>query len=130
MFKDSADKAAEIAQGVHKTASGLWSAFSQPVGKSTTPIAKPVGLLPAPPSAQSSGGWGRWAPAAYAVGGALIASAAAGAAYYHRTDIESSYGALTEHMQYVGSLWDKNALAERVRRLVEGETAHGVVFRT
>jgi len=133
MFKESANKAAEFAQGAHKTASGLWSAFSQPVGKSTTPIAQPVGLLqaPAPPPAQSSGGWGRWAPAAYAaVGGALIAGAAAGAAYYHRTDIESSYGALTEHMQYVGTLWDKDALAERVRRLVEGETVHGVVFRT
>jgi hypothetical protein len=35
-----------------------------------------------------------------------------------------------DHMQYVGKLWDKDALAERVRRLVEGETAHGVVFRT
>lgn len=128
MFKDSANKAAEFAQGVSKTASGLWGAFGQPVGKSTTPITQPVGLLqaPAPLPAQSSGGWGRWAPAAYAVGGALIA----GAAYYHRTDIESSYGALTEHMQYVGTLWDKDVLAERVRRLVEGETRHGVVFRT
>ena len=129
MFKDSANKAAELAQGVSKTASGLWGTFRQPVGKSTTPIAQPVGLLQAPAAplpAQSSGGWGRWAPAAFAVGGALIA----GAAYYHRTDIESSYGALTEHMQYVGTLWDKGVLAERVRRLVEGETMHGVVFRT
>jgi len=31
-------------------------------------------------------------------------------------------------MQYVGALWDKDALAERVRHLVEGETTHGVVF--
>jgi len=132
VFKDHASKAAEFAQSVHKSASGLWSAFKQPVAKSATPIAQPAGLLPAPAPlpAQSSGGWGRWAPAAFAVGGTLIAGAAAGAAYYHRADIESSYGALTEHMQYVGTLWDKDALAERVRRLVEGETVHGVVFRT
>jgi len=115
---------------VHKTASGLWGAFKQPVGKPETPIAKSVGLLPGPAAAPSKGGWGRWAPAAYALGGALVAGAAAGTAYYHRTDIENSYGALMDHMQYVGKLWDKDALAERVRRLVEGETAHGVVFRT
>lgn len=59
-----------------------------------------------------------------------MAGALAGTAYYHRTDIETSYGALTQHMQYVGALWDKNALAERIRNLVEGETMHGVVFRT
>lgn len=59
-----------------------------------------------------------------------MAGAVAGTAYYHRSDIETSYGALTQHMQYVGALWDKDALAERVRHLVEGETMHGVVFRT
>lgn len=59
----------------------------------------------------------------------MLAGAAAGAAYYHRADIETSYGALTGHMQYVGALWDKAALAERIRHLVEGETTHGVVFR-
>jgi hypothetical protein len=119
-------------QNVHKTASGLWGAFSQPKGKPATPVAQPAGLLPAPeaPPASSSGRWGGWGPAAYAVGGALVAGAVAGTAYYHRSDIEGSYGALTQHMQYVGALWDKDALAERVRHLVEGETMHGVVFRT
>jgi hypothetical protein len=132
MFKHSANKAAEYAQNMHKAASGLWGAFRQPAGKSATTISQPVGLLPAPASssASSSGGWGRWAPAAFAVGGALVAGAAAGTAYYHRTDIESSYAALTDHMQYVGTLWDKNGLLERVRRLVEHETVHSVVFRT
>jgi hypothetical protein len=33
-------------------------------------------------------------------------------------------------MQYVGALWDKDALARRVRNLVEGETKHGILFRT
>jgi hypothetical protein len=59
-----------------------------------------------------------------------MAGALASTAYSHRTDIETSYGALTDHMQYVGALWDKDALAKRVRHLVEGETMHGVVFRS
>lgn len=59
-----------------------------------------------------------------------MAGAVAGTAYYRRADIETGYGALTEHMQYVGALWDKDALAARVRYLVEGETKHGVIFRT
>jgi len=118
-------------QNVHKTATGLWGAFSQPKGKAATPVAQPAGLLPAPAApASSSGQWGGWGPATFAVGGALMAGALAGTAYYHRADIETSYGALTQHMQYVGALWDKDAMAERVRHLVEGETLHGVVFRT
>ncbi len=59
-----------------------------------------------------------------------MAGALASTAYYHREDIETSYGTLTGHMQYVGALWDKDALAKRVRYLVEGEAMHGVVFRT
>ena len=115
---------------MHKTASGLWGALSQAKAKPATPVAKPV--LPAPASnpASSPGRWGSWGSTAYAVGGALVAGAVAGTAYYHRTDIETGYGALTEHMQYVGALWDKDALAVRVHRLVEGETKHGIVFRT
>ena len=119
-------------QNAHKSASGLWGAFNQPTAKPATPVAQPAGLLPAPGSipASSPGRWGSWGSAAYAVGGALVAGAVAGAAYYHRADIETGYGALTEHMQYVGALWEKDALAVRVRCLVEGEAKHGIVFRT
>jgi len=113
---------------VHKTASGLFGAFGQSAGKSAPGIGQPA-AVPAP-SSPSSGRWGRWGQAAYAVGGALVAGAAVGTAYYHRPNIESGYGALMEHMQYVGALWDKDALANRVRNLVEGETTHGVLFRT
>ncbi|KAN0126899.1 hypothetical protein V8E52_000539 [Russula decolorans] len=131
VFKNSANKATEYVQNAHKTASGLWGAFSQPRGKPATPVAQPAGLLPAPAApASSSGRWGGWGPATYAVGGALMAGALAGTALYHRSNIETSYGELTQHMQYVGALWDKDALAERVRHLVEGETMHGVIFRT
>ena len=128
IFKNSATKAAEYVQDIHKTASGLFGAFGQPAGISAPGVSQPA-AVPAP-SSPSSGRWGRWGQAAYAVGGAVIAGAAVGTAYYHRPNIESGYGALTEHMQYVGALWDKNALAQRVRNLVEGETKHGVLFRT
>lgn len=124
VFKNSATKAAEYVQGVHKTASGLFGAFSQPAGTSTPSAV--VRSAPAP----SSPSQGRWGQALYAVGGAMLAGAAVGTAYYHRPNIESGYGALTEHMQYVGALWDKDALARRVRNLVEGETKHGILFRT
>ncbi|KAI0284299.1 hypothetical protein BGY98DRAFT_948864 [Russula aff. rugulosa BPL654] len=131
VFKNSANKATEYVQNVHKTASGLWGAFSQPKANPATPVAQPAGLLP-PPAALPASSSGRrgWGPAALAVGGALMAGALAGTAYYHRADIETSYGALTQHMQYVGALWDEGALTERVHHLVEGETMHGVVFRT
>ena len=84
-------------QDVHKTASGLFGAFSQPAA------------APAP-SSPSSGRWGRWGQAAYAVGGALVAGAAVGTAYYHRPNIECGYGALMEHMQYVGALDRKSVV--------------------
>ena len=110
-------------QDVHKTASGILGAFGQPAGIRSAPA---PALVPAP----SSPSQGRWGQALFAVGGAMLAGAAVGAAYYHRPNIESGYGALTEHMQYVGALWDKDALARRVRNLVEGETKHGILFRT
>ena len=115
---------------MHKTASGLWGAFSRPARMPATPVTQPAGLLPAAAPAPSPGQWGRWAPAAYAVGGALVAGAAGGAAFYHRAEIGTHYGALQDHMQYVGALWEKDALLERVRHLVGGETDHGIIFRT
>ncbi|KAI0268345.1 hypothetical protein BC834DRAFT_688066 [Gloeopeniophorella convolvens] len=131
VFKNSATKAAGYVQNVHKAASGVWGTLNSSGAKPAGPVVPPAGLLPASaaPPTPSPGGWSRWAPAAYAVGGALLAGAAAGTAYYRRADIGSGYGALMEHMQYVGALWDENALTERVRHLVEGEKTHGVVFR-
>ncbi|KAI0307238.1 hypothetical protein B0F90DRAFT_1814020 [Multifurca ochricompacta] len=125
VFTNSATKVADYVQNVHKTTSGLWGAFNQPVQKPAAPAVQPVGLLPPSPVSR----WGRWAPAALAAGGALIAGAAAGSAYYHRRDIESSYGTLMEHMQYVGALWDRDDLTTRVRHLAENEARHGVIFR-
>ena len=82
------------------------------------------------PSAPVQGGWAKWAgPAAYAVGGALIAGAAAGGAYYKKDDLTQGFSWATDHMKYVGSLWDEAALEGRINALVDIERDYGVVFR-
>lgn len=84
-----------------------------------------------PPNAQTSGSsWSKWAPAAYAVGGALVAGAAVGGAYYKREDLGQGYTWATDHMKYVRNLWDEDALKRRVETLLDVEKDMGVVFRT
>lgn len=78
----------------------------------------------------STSAWQKWAPAAYAVGGALIAGAAAGTAYYKREDLGVGYKWATDHMKYVGTLWDKHALERRLQSLLEIEEQMGVLFCT
>lgn len=100
--------------------------------------------MPSPSSsaatAASASGWAKWAPAAYAVGGALLASAAAGTAYYKRQELATGVGAVTQtvgssyiavldHMKYVGSLWDEKAMWSRMESLATAEDEHGVIFR-
>ncbi|KAH9999797.1 hypothetical protein BJV77DRAFT_1063979 [Russula vinacea] len=108
LFKDSANKAADMCRMCIKLPldSGALSASQDACdpGCSTCRVASSSG------SGIVTRTWGSWGPAAYATSKRL--------------------GALTEHMQYVGALWDKDALAARVRYLVEGETKHGVIFRT
>ena len=89
----------------------------------------PVAALPAPPPAPASP-WKKWAPAAYAVGGALLAGAAAGTAYYKRDEIGVGYTWATDHMKYVGTLWDEDTLHKRVNDLMQIEEKMGVLFRT
>lgn len=101
--------------------------------------------MPAPSSStvstSSAGGWSKWAPAAYAVGGALLASAAAGTAYYKKQELAagvgtvakgvgSGYVALLDHMKYVGNLWDEKAMWDRLEGLARAEEDLGVVFKT
>lgn len=84
-----------------------------------------------PPSAASGSGWGRWAaPAAYTVGGAVLAGAAVGSAWCKRDDLGQGYNWATDHMKFVGVLWDEKALKQRVTDLVDLEKSHGILFRT
>lgn len=99
--------------------------------KTATQAKPPVAAITAPPNAQaSSSGWAKWAPAAYAVGGALLAGGAAGAAYYKREDLTEGYTWATDHMKYVGNLWNEEALKKRVESVIEVEEKLGVSFRT
>lgn len=131
VFKNSATKVAEVAD----TARTIVSDVLYFVGKSQdTSQAKPNPPLPqiAPAkeseSTSKATGWARWAPAAYTVGGAIAAGAAAGAAYWRREDITSGYKWAFDHMKYVGNLWDKEAMGKRLDDLVLVEQ-QGITFK-
>jgi len=129
VFKHSANQAAGYVKQAHELFSATNSFFgSKQTSVSSVPAKAPVAALPAPPS--PGGGWKKWAPAAYAVGGALVAAGAAGAAYYKRDDIGVGYTWATDHMKYVGTLWDENTLQKRLDDLFQIEESMGVMFRT
>lgn len=100
-----------------------------------------AGLLPAPESSSSKpteGGssWGRLLSpeTGLAVGGMLIAGAAAGTAYYKRQDIMAAHDWANDHLKYVGNLWDERQMHERVAKLVElskdkSDGGQGILFR-
>jgi len=74
--------------------------------------------------------WGKWAStAAFAVGGAVVAGAAVGTTYYKREELGIGYSWATDHMKYIGNLWDMNALNRRVDFLVDAQGKEGIVFR-
>ncbi|TFK43728.1 hypothetical protein BDQ12DRAFT_675456 [Crucibulum laeve] len=123
VVKHSVTKAAEyatVAQTVGSTLLGSFAGFS--AKKASQPAPQP--------QAAAQTGWARWAPAAYAVGGAILAGAAAGGAYYKREDLGQGYSWATDHMKYVGCLWDEDALKQRVETLIDIEEQEGVIFRT
>ena len=64
------------------------------------------------------------------MGGAVLAGAAAGGAYYKRDDLTQGFTWATDHLRYAGNLWDEAALAKRVEDLIDIENEHGVIFRT
>lgn len=73
--------------------------------------------LTAPSTPQSA--WAKWAPTAYGVGGALLAGAAAGTAYWKREDLGLTYTWFTDHMKYVSTLWEDDNLKARVDKVAE-----------
>ncbi|KAG2154950.1 uncharacterized protein EDB93DRAFT_1247907 [Suillus bovinus] len=127
VFKNSATKAVEYADAARTVVSDVFSLFGKKGASSSIPGQPPLAIAAAP-TAES--GWAKWAPAAYAVGGALVAGAAAGTAYYRRDDIGSGYSWATDHMNYVRNLWDEEALRKRMRDLDEVQVHLGVTFRS
>lgn len=123
MFKNTATRATEYANAAKTMGSALLGSFAGfGAKKATTPAPEATTSAPAT-------GWGKWAPAAYAVGGAVLAGAAAGGAYYKREDLGVGYTWATDHMKYVRNLWDEAALNKRVDDLLDIEDQEGVVFR-
>lgn len=129
VFKNSATKAVEYASTARTVVSDVFSLFGKK-GASSTVSGQPALAITAAPTAESASGWGKWAPAAYAVGGALVAGAAAGTAYYRRDDIGSGYSWATDHLNYVRNLWDEEALRKRMRDLIDAQVHLGVIFRS
>jgi hypothetical protein len=72
----------------------------------------------------------KWGSAVYAVGGAILAGAVAGGAYYKRDDLTQGLSWATDHMKYVGNLWNEESLNQRVEALIDIEKERGVIFRT
>jgi hypothetical protein len=126
VFKNSATKAVEYAQTARAVGTGLFGALAgMGASKAANSAPKPAGS-----PAASTSGWGKWAgTATYAVGGALLAGAAAGATYYKREDLGLGYTWASDHMRYVGHLWDEDALNKRVEFLITAEAKEGVIFR-
>lgn len=71
----------------------------------------------------------------------MLASAAAGTAYYKKQELATGVGtvakgvgggyvALLDHMKYVGNLWDEKAMWERLEGLARAEEDLGVLFKT
>jgi len=134
--KHNVTKAADHVNAVTTIGSALFGSFAGfRAGQQATGTAASSSRSPAPPNPASSqqqatSGWARWAaPAAYALGGAILAGAAAGGAYYAKEHLGNGYQWMMDHMKYVGNLWDESGLNERVEALVDVEEKHGVVFR-
>ena len=122
VFKGGVTKAAEVVNTAQTIGSTVFGALA---GLSAGKAAE----MASPPSPQTSQtGWTSWAaPAAYAVGGAVLASAV-GSAWYK--NLGQGYQWATDHMKFVGNLWDESASQKRIDDLVALEKSHGILFRT
>ncbi|KAG6869330.1 hypothetical protein C0993_000083 [Termitomyces sp. T159_Od127] len=120
VFKNSVTKAKEYATAAQTIGSAVFGAFAGLGAKrATTSNSQPT----------PASDWPLWAaPAAYAAGGALLAGAAAGSAYYKREHLSTGLTWAKDHMKYVGNLWDEAALVRRVEALMTVKKQAGVAF--
>ncbi|KAJ7638933.1 hypothetical protein FB45DRAFT_827564 [Roridomyces roridus] len=131
VFKTKATKAVEYAQTARTVGTSVLGAFAGAgFGASKASSSSPSSNPGTPPPPATASGWGKWAGAAtYAVGGALLAGAAAGATYYNREELGLGIDWATGHMKYVGNLWDQDALNRRMEFLVNSKKQEGILFR-
>ncbi|KAF8557019.1 hypothetical protein OG21DRAFT_1596149 [Imleria badia] len=131
VFKNSATRAVEYASAARGIAADVFSFFKGTERATATPPNPALLQITAGTSETSSASaWAKWAPTAYyAIGGAAIAGAAAGAAYMRRDDLTSGYSWASDHMKYIGNLWDEKAMRERLDNLLAAQTDHGIIFK-
>ncbi|KAH8830428.1 hypothetical protein DL96DRAFT_1707253 [Flagelloscypha sp. PMI_526] len=131
VFKNSANKAAEHLNAAKTVGSALLGSFAGFGAKkaadgennSAGAITAPPGTPP--PSATTS----KWGTAAFALGGALIAGATAGGAYWKKDDLNIGYSWFTDHMKYVGNLWEEEAMKARMDNLRRVMESDKILFR-
>lgn len=129
MFKHGATRAVDYANAARGVVTDVYSLFKGTEHTTSTP--NPALLqITAETSETSVSPWAKWAPAAYAIGGAVIAGATAGAAYMRRDDITSGCTWASDHMKFVGNLWDEKSMRERLENLLVAHADHGIVFKT
>jgi hypothetical protein len=126
VFKNTASTYANSARAV---TDGIFGALSSSrVEKTATAFRTPVRAIePPPPSPSTSRS--SWVSGAYVLGGALLAGAAAGTAYYQREKLTTGYNWISDHMKFVGNLWDQRALAKRVEGMIKIENELGILFQ-
>lgn len=141
MFKNKAEEAVNYvnaARGVVSGVGALSALGSFGFGKKST-APQTSGSRPfsqaltsprdTPADNQPKSPWEKWAPAVYGVGGALLAGAAAGAVYHQRENLNLGLSWATDHLKYVGTMWDENKLKTRVNDLLKLNKESGIVFR-
>ncbi|KAF8311152.1 hypothetical protein DL93DRAFT_2149723 [Clavulina sp. PMI_390] len=134
IFKNQTTKVVAYAQQAQKLASGLGlfgAATESTSAASSVSSAQPRALLTATDTTaaaskpSTSSIWNKWAPAAI---GAVAAGAAAGAAWYKKEDLTTSVTWASDHLKYVGNLWDQKGLHTRVESLIAVQKESGVYF--
>jgi len=133
MFKHKLTEGIGYAQQAGKIGQSLFAIGQKFTGGSNASMASSAASAtsasPLAITAPPASGWSKWAPAAYGIGGALVAGAAAGTAYWKKDDLGMGYTWMTDHMKYVGNLWDQDALKRRMGRVQEVSDELGIRFR-
>ncbi|KAF8450520.1 hypothetical protein L210DRAFT_283686 [Boletus edulis BED1] len=130
VFKNSATRAVEYADAARGIVTDVYSVFKGTTTATPPPNPALRQITAGTSETSSASAWAKWAPAAYAIGGAVLAGATAGAAYMRRDDITSGYTWASDHMRFVGSLWDEKAMHQRLDDLLAADTDHGIIFKT
>lgn len=130
MFKNSATRAVEYANAARDVVTDVYSLFKATERPTATGNPALLQITPGTSETSSASAWGKWVPTAYAIGGAVVAGATAGAAYMRRDDITSGYTWASDHMKFVGNLWDEKSMRERLDNLLAAQADHGIIFKT